>query len=174
MAQKRPDANTQDKPRGGRARSVSEMLPDVGRTAFKRFGFVQSSIVSRWPEIAGERYAKVSAPESIRFPQGQKDEGTLTLVVVPAHAPMMQHVVPTLIERVNRFFGYNAISKLVLRQGEVAKPRAVASKPELVAVPMELGDSLKTIGDPELKVVLENLARGVATRDSLPFAGKIS
>ncbi|MDB5693363.1 MAG: hypothetical protein JWO81_2426, partial [Alphaproteobacteria bacterium] len=53
-------------PRANRARSVSDMLPTVGGAAFRRFGFVQSSVVSRWREIVGERYARVSSPESIR------------------------------------------------------------------------------------------------------------
>jgi hypothetical protein len=174
MAQKKPEANKGDKLRGGRARTVSEMLPDVGRAAFRRFGFVQSSIVSRWPEIAGERYAKVSSPESIRFPQGKRDNGTLTLVVAGAHATMMQHVEPAIIERVNRFFGYNAVSKVVLRQGHISPASPKRAVPELVALPVDLGDSLRTIADPELKAVLESLARGVATQNLPPVIGKIS
>jgi hypothetical protein len=173
MAQKKPEANKGDKLRGGRARTVSEMLPDVGRAAFRRFGFVQSSIVSRWPEIAGARYAKVSAPESIRFPQGKRDSGTLTLVVSGAHATMMQHVEPAIIERVNRFFGYAAISKVTLRQGHIAPATPKRAAPELVALPVELGDSLRTIADPELKAVLESLARGVATQAMPPVIGKV-
>jgi hypothetical protein len=42
-------------PRANRARAVSDIVPDIGRAAFRRFGFVQSSIVSRWSEIVGER-----------------------------------------------------------------------------------------------------------------------
>src|SRR5262245_19758032 len=95
-----------------RARAVSEMVPEVGRAAFRRFGFIQSSVVSRWPEIVGERYAGVSAPESIRFPAGKRSDGVLTLVVEGAHAPMMQHVAPEIVERVNRFFGYQAVARI--------------------------------------------------------------
>ena len=64
------------RPRGAPcARAVSDMLPEVGGAAFRRFGFVQSSIVSRWREIVGARYAAVSSPESIRFPPGKKSDG---------------------------------------------------------------------------------------------------
>ena len=70
---------TFQRPRGGEARAVSALMPDIGRAAFRRFGFVQSSIVSRWDEIVGPRYADVSAPEMIRFPAGQKAGGTLEL-----------------------------------------------------------------------------------------------
>ncbi len=155
-----------ERPRGGRARSVAEIVPDVGRAAFRRFGFVQSSIVSRWGEIVGDRYATLSAPESIRFGQGKRSDGVLTLVVAGAHAPMFQHVVPVVIERVNRFFGYAAVGRVVIRQGEIPAPRAKPVPPPFTVVPTELGDSLRTIADPELKAVLESLARGVAAAAS--------
>ncbi len=148
-------------PRQARACAVADMLPDVGRAAFRRFGFVQSAVVSRWPEIVGQRYAAVSTPESIRFPRGEKTAGLLTLVVEGAHATMMQHIAPTLIERVNRFFGYEAVARVTIRQG-AARPRVVA-KPKLPPPPAaELGDSLRAIGDPELRAVLESLALGLS------------
>src|ERR1700761_5407501 len=106
--------------RQGRARAVADMLPDVGRAAFRRFGFVQSSVVSRWAEIVGERYARVSVPESIRFPQGRRGDGTLPLLVEGAHGTMLQHVAPTIIERVNRFFGYSAVARIMIKQGACA------------------------------------------------------
>jgi hypothetical protein len=142
-------------------------MPEVGRTAFRRFGFVQSSVVSRWPEIVGPKYAKVCSPESIRFPPGEKCDGILQLVVVPAHATMIQHVVPEIIDRVNRFFGYKAVARAKLRQGEVKPPPAekTTAPPSLRPIPFELGESLRDIGDPELRTVLESLARSMTAQD---------
>jgi hypothetical protein len=152
------------RPRGGEARAVSDLMPEIGRAAFRRFGFVQSSVVSRWDEIVGTRYAAVSAPESIRFPAGKKSDGTLELTVEGAHATMIQHVLPEIIDRVNRFFGYSAVSRIKVRQGSVAKPpaRQAPAPPVLKPVPMELGESLREIGDPELFAVLESLAKSLA------------
>ena len=151
-------------PRANRARAVSDMLPSVGGAAFRRFGFVQSSVVSRWSEIVGERYARVSAPESIRFPPGKRAAGVLTLVVEGAHAPMMQHVAPVIVERVNRFFGYEAVERVQFRQGmvQVAKAKPRTAPPSLRPLPADLGDSLRHVADPELRACLESLARGVA------------
>jgi hypothetical protein len=160
-----------EKPRGGRARAVSELVPDIGRAAFRRFGFVQSAVVSRWAEIVGVRYAGVSSPESIRFPHGQRSGGTLNLVVRGAHAPMMQHIAPEIIERVNRFFGYDAVAKVQFRQGDVPAPVPRKAPPSLKSVPVELGASLRTIADPELKAVLEALAMGVAATRGTPQVG---
>ena len=157
-----------DAPRANRSRAVAELLPAIGGAAFRRFGFVQSSIVSRWPEIVGAKLAGASIPESIRFPVGKKQDGVLTLTVRGAHAPMMQHIAPEIIERVNRFFGYAAIVKVAIRQGEVAAPVPRKAPPSIRPVPVDLGASLKGIADPELRAVLESLAAGVASTHGLP------
>ena len=180
---KRAAAAAREPQRALRARAVSDMLPDVGRAAFRRFGFVQSSIVSRWREIVGERYAAVSSPESIRFPPGRRSEGVLNLVVEGAHAPMMQHVTPVIVERVNRFFGYSAVERVVFKQGvvQLAKAKARVAPPSLRPIPTDIGDSLRAIADPELRAVLEALARGVAESEgraaemmTIPVVGKLT
>ena len=157
-----------ERPRGGPAKPVADLVPQIGRAAFRRFGFVQSSVVTRWPEIVGERHAQVCMPESIRFPPGEKSDGILQLVVRPAHAPLIQHVIPETLERVNRFFGYKAVARVKLRQGEVKPARAEGVRtapPSLKPIPMELGDSLRDIGDPELRAVLESLARSLGAKE---------
>jgi hypothetical protein len=158
------------RPRGGEAKAVADLVPQIGRAAFRRFGFVQSSVVSRWDEIVGARYAAVSAPEMIRFPIGKKADGTLELIVEGAHATMMQHVFPEIIERVNRFFGYNAIARIKMRQGTVSAP-VLRKRPEpapmLKPISMELGESLRNIADPELFAVLESLAQSMTRKDEL-------
>jgi hypothetical protein len=163
--------------RARRARVMADLLPAAGGAAFRRFGFVQSAIVSRWREIVGERYATVSQPESIRFPVGKKSSGTLTLVVEGAHAPMMQHVAPAIRERVNQFFGYEAVARIAIRQGlvQVEKRRLRAAPPSLrpVTLPVDMKDTLRDIADPELRECLESLARGLAAGDGAPAVAAI-
>jgi hypothetical protein len=161
-------ARPYERPRGGPAKPVAELVPQIGRAAFRRFGFIQSSVVTRWPEIVGARHAQVCMPEAIRFPPGEKSGGILQLVVLPAHAPLIQHVIPEIVERVNRFFGYSAVSKVKLRQGAVKPPHAEGTRqapPSLKPIPLELGDSLRDIGDPELRAVLESLARSIGAKE---------
>lgn len=155
-------------------RSVSDLLGKAGGAAFRRFGFVQHSIVSRWDEIVGPRYAAVTAPESIRFPHGKRSEGVLSLTVEGAHAAVLQHVLPAIVERVNRFFGYPAIARVAMRQGRVARPeeRATPAAP-LAPVPADLGDSLREVADPELRAVLESLARGLGSGEGAPMVTAI-
>ena len=160
---KKPQAKPFERARGGPPRPIAELMPDIGRTAFRRFGFVQSSVVTRWPEIVGERHARACAPESIRFPPGEKRDGILQLIVLPAYAPIIQHLIPEIVDRVNRFFGYDAVARVKLRQGRLPSrgDEAPRPPPSLRPIPVELGDSLRDIGDPELRAVLESLARSL-------------
>ena len=157
--------------RSCRARSAGDLVGEVGGQSFRRFGFVQSSIVSRWSEIVGERYAKVSSPESIRFANGRRAGGALTLLVEGAHAPLIQHLAPIIMERVNRFFGYEAINRIVFKQGRPAAPPPRPKRPELRPVPKELGAGLREIADPELRACLESLASQIAASSGPPAFG---
>ena len=160
-----------DSERSCRPRSAGELVGAVGDQSFRRFGFIQGSIVSRWSEIVGDRYAKVSSPESIRFPAGRKAGGALTLLVEGAHGPLLQHLAPIIIERVNRFFGYQAVNRIVFKQGRPAASAPRPKRPELRPVPKELGEGLREIADPELRACLESLASQIAASSGPPSLG---
>jgi hypothetical protein len=162
---KQPEEDSQ---RSCRPRAAGELLGDIGGQSFRRFGFVQSAIVSRWPEIVGERYARASSPESIHFPTGKKAGGALTLLVDGAHAPLIQHLAPMIIDRVNRFFGYAAINRIVFRQGRPSPPPRAPERPQLRPVPKEIGEGLREIADPELRACLESLAARIAATSGPP------
>ena len=165
---KNPKSREDHSERQGRMRPAGELVGAIGGVAFKRFGFVQGAVVSRWREIVGEKYGAVSLPESIRFPQGQKQGGTLTLLVEGAHAPLIQHLGPMIIDKVNRFFGYEAVAKIVFRQGRLPAPPPRIERPKPAPVPVELGEGLRAIADPELRACLESLAGHIAATDGPP------
>lgn len=155
------------RPRGGEARRVADLVPEVGQTAFRKFGFIQTSVVSRWGEIVGARLAKVTQPVLIRFPTGAKAGGTLHLSICGAHAPMLQHIAPDIMASVNRFFGYAAIAQVRMAHG-LAAPKPPKPKPELGPAPDNLTANLRDIADPELRAVLERMAAGIAKASTLP------
>ena len=163
---KRPTIS--DAPRRGHARAAGEIAGDISGMAFKKFGFVQGAVVSRWKEIVGERYARVSRPESIRFPAGKKSGGTLSMVVEGAHAPLMQHLAPMIVEKVNRFFGYEAVARIAFRQGRIADTATPILRQAPAPVPAELGDGLRAIADDELRACLTSLAGQVAATTGPP------
>jgi hypothetical protein len=58
------------------------------------------------------------------------------------------------------------------RQGlvQVEKARSRKAPPSLRAIPVELGDSLRAVADPELRACLESLARGLTPSEGAPVA----
>lgn len=160
----------EERPRIGGSRAIADIIPAIGEAAFRRFGFVQASIVSRWADIAGSHYANICEPEMIRFPPKEKIGGTLHLTVMSGHAPMIQHSLPDIITRVNRFFGYAAVAKVAMRQGQLSRrpPERRPPPANLKPLPKDIGDSLREIGDPELRAVLESFAQGFAGTTGLP------
>ena len=68
-------------------------------------------MLTAWAEIAGEDIAAITRPVKIGY--GREGMGaTLTLLVAPAHAPMVQMDLPRLKDRVNAAYGYNAIARI--------------------------------------------------------------
>jgi len=157
--------------RSGRsARAVAELLPAAGDKAFRRFGFVSNAVVARWAEIVGEQYARYSTPEALTFPAGRKAGGTLKIVVTGSFAPMLKHVEPQVVERVNRFFGYDAVARLALRHGDLP---AVQRAARLVEQPLsaETESTLRDVADPDLRASLESLARALSATRGPPRIG---
>lgn len=161
------ETNSPSARKGRGARAVSELVPTVGGAAFRRFGFMQNAVVARWAEIVGEQYARHSTPESIVFPVGKKSDGTLKVRVTGSFAPMLKHVEPQVVERVNRFFGYAAVARLALRHGDlpVAAKRITVTQHPLSA---ETSATLRDVADPDLRASLESLARALSSTRGPP------
>lgn len=155
--------------RGGGARSLAELMPAVGDVAFRKFGFVQSALLTRWPEIVGDTIARSCQPESLRFPRGKKAEGVLRLTVSSAAAPMVQHLTGEITAAVNRFFGYAAVARVHLLHGvmrQAPPPTAPKARPRPPApAPVAECATVRSIADPELRAVLQGLAASLAVRD---------
>lgn len=154
--------------RARRPRRVAELVPDIGGQAFRRFGFTQSIIVERWVEIVGERYARHSRPEALSLPRGKQDGGTLKIAVAGALAPMLAHVEPQIIERVNRLLGAATVARVVLRQVDIDPPARTAPAPAKVPLSAETQSTLREIADPALRASLELLAEALSATRGLP------
>lgn len=164
-------AMAEPQPRARRVRPVGELLPAVGGASFRRYGFMQVAIVNRWADIVGADYAKHSAPERIVFPHGKRAGGTLKVAVTGAFAPLLGAVAPQVVERVNGFFGYAAVARLALRHRDAPLPVRIAAAQPPAPPAAETATTLKAVADPELRGLLESLARSVATTRGPPRIG---
>ena len=107
------------------AKRLSDLIGKPLADAFKRQGFASREIVTRWPEIAGAEIAAHAEPVRMQWPRqagtDQNEPATLVLRVDGPAAIEIQHLSGLIIERVNRFFGWQAIDRLALRQAPLMR-----------------------------------------------------
>jgi hypothetical protein len=154
-----------DKPRRSQPRPLSDLLRKTLNEAFAKQGFASTELVTRWSEIVGAEIATHSEPEKIQWSRphdGQTPEpGTLVLRVEGPTAIEIQHLSGVVLERVNRFFGWQAVGSLRLRQAplgrKVPKPHP-SPDPDATAL---MAASLTDIKDENLRDALARLGAAI-------------
>jgi len=148
-----------------RARSLAEILGKTLGDAFAKQGFASTELVTRWTEIVGPEIAAHSQPEKIQWPrpvEGRPAEpGTLALRVEGPVAVEIQHLSPVILERVNRFFGWQAVASLRLRQAPLRRnERKPLPAPDLETA-ARIAATLPEINDQKLRDALARLGAAV-------------
>lgn len=144
------------------AKPLSALLGGVFADAYAKQGFASRELVTRWAEIAGTQVAHFSEPLKIQWPrpvEGQPQEpATLILRVDGPMALEIQHMSDIILEKVNRFFGWNAVGKLALRQAPLSRPAAKRKiKPIDPAAVAKVAETLPDVEDEALKEALARL-----------------
>ncbi len=161
--------------RGGPS-AIGAFVPGITRAAFNAHGFPSASVLSDWPDIIGAEFADITSPERLMWPRGAEpypeQEGgmkgrtqhrragaTLVLRVDGPRSLEIQHITPQLLERINIYFGYRAVSHLRIVQGPVHRETADKTRPAARArkeIPLD-----REIEDEGLRAALSRLAAGI-------------
>jgi hypothetical protein len=149
-------------------RPLAEVLRKTLTDAFAKQGFASVELVTRWPEIVGAEIAAHSQPEKIQWPRSPQDgetpePGTLLLRVEGPTAIEIQHLSGVVLQRVNQFFGWQAVGSLRLRQAPLsqATERRQAAAPDPAAT-ARLAASLTEIKDENLRAALARLGAAIS------------
>lgn len=136
---------------------ASETMPLLRRLIGKK-GMMAVDILAFWEQIAGEELSAFTFPEKISFKTGERRDGTLQVAVINgAFALELQHRERFVLEKVNSFFGYKAVTKLKIRQsaGLSATVRRQFNQPELK----------KTLVSSEEQNYIEQLSEGLSDNE---------
>jgi len=156
------------KPERSFPRPLAELTGAALSDALRSQGFASTEIIARWAEIAGPEIAAHSEPMKINWPRpaGAGDEppepATLMLRVEGPAAIEIQHLSAVILERVNRFFGWQAIGRIGLRQAPLR--RQTPPQPPAPPDPAEtarIAAGMPGIEDEDLKAALARLGAAV-------------
>lgn len=152
--------------------SIADIARRINNVAFRRYGFARSEILMHWPEIVGSVLARSSLPERLVMPkknnQMETKGGVLHIRVNGSFAPEMQHLEPLVIDRINSYYGFNAVHRLICHHGiiEEQKPLKIYEQPILSdSQKNKLHKMLKDVKDGELRESLFQVGAELLSRD---------
>src|ERR1700724_1749208 len=100
---------------------------------FERQGFTSREIVTHWDDIVGAEIAAQSEPIRMQWIRSRDPDesppATLILRVEGPAAIEIQHQSAVIVERVNRYFGWQALAGIALRQAPLVRRRAKRARP---------------------------------------------
>jgi hypothetical protein len=154
-----------NKPSRSFPRPLSELIGATLSDSLKSQGFTSTEIIARWAEIAGPEIAAHSEPMKINWPRAIGEDtpepATLVLRVEGPAALEIQHLSAVILERVNRFFGWQAIGRIALRQAPLRRREPPAPKKTDPEAQARIAASLPAIEDDELRQALARLGASI-------------
>ena len=155
---------------------LADSLSGINKNMVNKFGNIYYTIYSKWEEIVGAFFIQYSHPEKITItPQNSNNEikefqeKTLHVNIAPAAAVEFQHFQNKILEKINSFFGYQALHRIKIHQNFVSKNTYKFSKTNnkydndlLIQKKSEIKGTIQKINDKELEQSLLNLGLSIA------------
>jgi hypothetical protein len=155
-----------NKPRRNSARPLAELVTGAVGETFRRQGFASIELVTHWDDIVGPEIAGLCEPMKLQWARTKDPEdaepATLVLRVEGPAAIEIQHLSGILIERVNRFFGWQAVGRLAMRQAPLARRAKPQPRPVIdAAAATRIAEGLSDIEDAGLRAALGRLGAAI-------------
>ncbi len=150
--------------------SVSKTIMPLAKQLLGAKGMLEMEILADWTAIVGEELAQYSLPQKISFRKDERSNGTLELLVLSgAFAMEIQHRESQILNKINTYFGYDAVAKLKIIQNSCPENFLFTKKPidnvkKNLVSPEEhnyITEIIKDVDNNELRRHLEILGEAV-------------
>jgi hypothetical protein len=156
--------NKPTKTRKSQARPIADLVGACIADAFARQGFTSVELVTHWEDIVGPEISAHAEPMKLQWPrqpEEQAEPATLVLRVEGPAAIEIQHLAGIIVERVNRFFGWQAVGRIAIRQAPlVRRPKKRRIPPPDAEAARRIAEGLKIVDEP-LRAALGRLGAAV-------------
>lgn len=163
-----------------RAKPLAEFIDKCLGPALAAQGFATSDVLVAWPDIVGQKMAEFTQPMRLEWrrkrapldPDERPEPASLIVRVESAFALELQHLTPIVIDRINAYFGWRCVGKLVLKQGPVRRAESKPPPPPALT-PSEkqrISDAVGTVEDDALRLALNRLGEAVTQSEKRPGA----
>jgi hypothetical protein len=146
-------------------RALAATLPKVTKPVLQKHGSPYAAVIGEWANIVGAELAEVSLPEKLSAAAPNRGGGSLTVRVAGAAATEFQHLAPQIIERINTFLGFGAVTRLKLVQAPLPgrrAARATPARPVTAATRAAIAARTSAVEDPALRDALTRFGEAIA------------
>jgi len=109
--------------RNNRPQKISKTLGKITKNLISKFDKDEFIINSKWDEMVGDFFSEYSEPMKLDKSYNYSEEGSGDISKIVLHVNIVgpaaldfQHLNNKIIDKINSFFGYKAISKIILHQ----------------------------------------------------------
>tara|TARA_B100000686_G_C16452370_1_gene792764 strand:+ start:104 stop:607 length:504 start_codon:yes stop_codon:yes gene_type:complete len=152
-------------------KTIGDSLKKINRDFSNKYGKIEYLIITKWPKIVGQFFANHSEPNKIsRIPDGENDTGDviysnyLHINVSPVAAVEFQHFKDKIIDKINSYFGYKAISYIRLKQNFIPKKNYTKQQNSNKNISLDKFE-IKNINNKELEKSLVKLIQSINEKD---------
>jgi hypothetical protein len=150
---------------------------------------LEARLMQAWPDILGKPWGEESLPEKLTFARqgeaAQAQGGVLLLRVANGRAVAFQYQLPFLLSRINGYFGYQAVARIVLKQTSALGGRHLggghsgflggdtSSQQSGAPLPAEMSEAIQQVQATHLQEALRALGE-MLPQDAAQDAGQAS
>ena len=144
-------------------RSVSNFFPKEVKSLLRKRGFFELELLKNWINIVDKKYINTSLP--IKLKSGKGNNGAnLVVKVDPSNAFGFEHDKDRIKRKINSFFGYNAVEKILIMQYRFDKNNIeVNNNNKLNKLPKKQSKRFNQLEDhPRLKEAFEKISKKIS------------
>ena len=97
-------------------KKASDFFDEILPNSLKQKSFIYNNIFNNWKQIVGEDISCITCPSSLKFAKNKFDEATLIIYIHEMLATEVELLIEKITQRINFFFGFNAIKKIKLKK----------------------------------------------------------
>ena len=144
-------------------RPFSSSIPKTLKKYLRKGGYNYSNIVDNWTKMVSKNISDACYPETVKMGKEMR-EGTLVLNVIHGKEMEVEYKKNEIIDKINIFFGYNCISKIILKivQDKIIPDDKIFPKIKNLS---KIKEKMNNVNNEELKISLNNFLKAFNDRN---------
>ena len=138
-------------------RPFSNSIPKTLKKHLRKGGYNYSNIVDNWAKIVNKKISDACYPITVKMGKDMKN-GILVLNVTHGKEMEVEYEKKNIMEKINSFFGYSCISKIILKISQYKKNKQIRVLPKIKDIDM-IESKINKVNDKHLKSSLNNFLK---------------